>query len=306
MTAPRDSIAIPPRPPERRLGDRVLRLGVPRGQDVSWLQERLGVVQDGWFGPATAAAVAAFQEGAGVLADGVVGPATWRALGVEDPGAPPVFTPPLAVDGLALRVERALRAVEAFQPAAWAAVLAPEMARQQIITAARMAGFLSNITHETGGLRRLVENLHYSSAERLMAIWPRRFPDRASALPFVANGPALAERVYGGRMGNRAPGEGWRFRGRGCYQTTGRDNYTALSRITGEGLDVLTDDASPLEARPGAVRSAVVFWASISGNRLADAGTEADLTELRRRGNGGTIGLDDVLARDRKIRAALG
>lgn len=301
-------VVIPPHPPERRLGDRVLRLGVPRGQDVAWVQQRVGAVPDGWFGPATAAAVVAFQQETGVLADGVVGPATWRALGVGEPAAPAVFVPPLVVDGLAMRVERALRAVGAFEPAAWAAVLAPEMQRMGIITNARMAGFLSNITHETGGLRRLVENLHYSSAERLMAIWPSRFPTRESALPFVANGPALAERVYAGRMGN-APaggGEGWRFRGRGCYQTTGRNNYTALSRITGDDLDALTDDASPLVSRPGAVKSAVIFWASISGNRLADGGTEDDLTELRRRGNGGTIGLEDVLERDAKIRAALG
>lgn len=304
MSGPPDSITIPLMPPPRAVGDRVLRLGVPRGADVRWLQARLGVAPvDGWFGPATMAAVVAFQHEALVLADGVVGPATWRKLGVGDPAAPPVFAAPLAVDGLSMRVERALRAVDAFEPSAWAAVLAPEMGRQQIVTVGRMAGFLSNITHETGGLRRLVENLHYSSAERLMAIWPSRFPTRETALPFVANAPALAERVYGGRMGNRAPGEGWRFRGRGCYQTTGRDNYTALSRITGEGLDVLTADPSPLESRAGAVKSAVIFWASISGNRLAD---EGDLTELRRRGNGGTIGLDDVLARDRKIRNALG
>jgi putative chitinase len=139
-----------------------------------------------------------------------------------------------------------------------------------------------------------------------MAVWPSRFPTRASALPFVANGPALAERVYAGRMGNDQPGDGWRFRGRGCYQTTGRDNYTTLSRATGEALDLLTGEASPLLTRAGASRSACLFWSSITGNRLADAGTEADLTELRRRGNGGRIGLEDVLGRDRKIRAALG
>lgn len=306
---PGDPIKISLMPPPRAVGDRVLRLGVPRGPDVRWLQARLGVAPvDGWYGPATMAAVVAFQAEVGVLADGVVGPATWRALGVEQPAAPPVFVPALAADGLSMRVERALRAVEAFQPAAWAAVLAPEMERMHIFTNARMAGFLSNITHETGGLRRLVENLHYTRPELLVQNWPGRFPTIEAATPFLRNGPALAERVYAGRMGN-APagaGEGWRFRGRGCYQTTGRTNYTSLSRVTGDGLDVLTDDASPLVGRPGAVKSAVIFWASINGNRLADAGTEDDLKELRRRGNGGTIGLKDVLERDAKIRAALG
>jgi putative chitinase len=305
MTLPH--VVIPPHPPERRLGDRVLRLGASRGQDVAWLQQRLGVVPaDGWYGPVTMAALVAFQVEAGILADGIVGPTTWRKLGLVEPAAPVVFAAPLAVDGFTPRVERALRAVGAMEPSAWAAVLAPDMQRHEIITNARIAGFLSNVTHETGGLTRLVENLHYSSAERIMAVWPSRFPTRDSALPFVANGPALAERVYGGRMGNTEAGDGWRHRGRGGYQTTGRHNYTALSRATGEALDLLTGEASPLLTRAGASRSACLFWSSITGNRLADAGTEADLTELRRRGNGGRIGLEDVLKRDAKIRAALG
>jgi putative chitinase len=296
-------VVIPPHPPERKLGDRVLRLGVPRGPDVIWLQQRLGVAPaDGWFGPVTMAAVVAFQEDAGLLADGVVGPATWRALGLVEPAAPAVFVAPLAVDGFTPIVTRALRAVGAREPEAWAAVLAGDMQRHAIITTGRLAPFLANITHETGGFSRLVENLNYTSAERLMAIWPGRFPTRDSALPFVRNAPALAERVYGGRMGNTQPGDAWRTRGRGGYMTTGMDNYRALSRITGEALDLLTGDASPLETRAGAARSACIFWASMNGNKLADAG---DSREIRRRGNGGYIGLEDVLAREAKIRAAL-
>ncbi len=301
MTLPH--VVIPPHAPERRLGDRVLRLGVARGADVIWLQQRLGVVPaDGWFGPVTMAAVVAWQEDAGLLADGVVGPATWRALGLVEPAAPPVFVPPLAVDGFTPIVTRALRAVGAREPEAWAAVLAGDMQRHQIMTVGRLAPFLANITHETGGFSRLVENLHYTSAERIMAIWPKRFPTRESALPFVANAPALAERVYAGRMGNDQPGDGWRFRGRGCYQTTGRDNYTSLARVLGEKVEVLSGDASPLEGRAGAARSACIFWSSMNGNRLADVG---DSAEIRRRGNGGEIGLEDVLAREGKIRAAL-
>lgn len=302
---PDNAVVIPPMPAERKLGDRVLRLGVPRGPDVSWLQQRVGVSPvDGWYGPATAAAVAAFQAGRqGLLADGVVGPSTWRALGIEEPAAPVVFTPPVAVDGFAARVERALRAVNASEPAAWAAVLTGDMQRHQIITVGRMAPFLANITHETSGFTRLVEILHYTSAARICAVWPSRFPTEADAAPFVRNGPALAERVYAGRMGNTTPGDGWRFRGRGCYQTTGRDNYTALSRVTGEPIEALSGEASPLETRAGAARSACVFWSSMNGNKLADAG---DSREIRRRGNGGFIGLEDVLARERKIRDALG
>jgi putative chitinase len=300
---PHDAVLIPPVPAPRALGDRVLRLGVARGQDVAWLQQRLGVAPaDGWFGPQTAAAVAAWQDDQpGLLADGIVGPSTWRALGVGEPAAPAVFSPPLAVDAFTPRIERALRAVGVREAVAWAAVLSADMQRHQIITTARMAPFLANITHETGSLTRLVEILHYS-APRMMQVWPGRFPTLASAEPYAGNGPALAERVYGGRMGNTQPGDGWRFRGRGCYMTTGRDNYTTLARVTGDALELLTGDASPLETRAGASRSAGIFWASISGNTLADAG---DSREIRRRGNGGFIGLEDVLEREGKIRAAL-
>ncbi|UPY35486.1 peptidoglycan-binding protein [Sediminicoccus sp. KRV36] len=304
LAVPHDAVVIPPAPAPRALGDRVLRLGVPRGQDVAWVQARVGAAPaDGWYGPQTAAAVAAWQDDQpGLLADGVVGPSTWRALGVGEVTAPAVFVPPLAVDAFTARVERALRAVGAQDPAAWAAVLSGEMQRHSIITDARMAAFLANITHETGNLTRLVEVLHYS-AQRMTEVWPSRFPTLASAQPYAANGPALAERVYGNRMGNTQPGDGWRFRGRGCYQTTGRDNYTALARVTGEALEALSGDASPLETRAGAARSACIFWASMSGNKLADAG---DSREIRRRGNGGYIGLEDVLAREAKIKAALG
>lgn len=288
----------------RAIGDRVLRLGVPRGADVAWLQSRLGVAPaDGWYGPMTAAAVAAWQdEQPGLLADGVVGPSTWRALGIAEPAALAVFVPPLAVDGFSMRVERALRAVQVLQPAAWAAVLAPEMQRHQIITDARLAMFLGNVTHETGGLSRLVEILHYSRPERLMEVWPGRFPTREAALPYVANPQALGERVYFGRMGNTQPGDGFRHRGRGGAMTTGRDNYTTLARVLGVPIEELTGEASPLEARRGAAHAAGVFWASVSGNRLADAGAEV---ELRRRWQGAELGLADVKERSAKIRAAL-
>lgn len=103
-------------------------------------------------------------------------------------------------------------------------------------------------------------------------------------------------------MGNIEPDDGWRFIGRGPYQTTGRGNYMALSKATGDSLDVLTGDASPLVHRATASRSAALFWMLISGNTLADA---SDSRELRRRGNGGYVGLPEVLDFERQIRMAL-
>ncbi|WP_421991643.1 peptidoglycan-binding protein [Roseococcus sp.] len=286
------------------LGRRVLRVARPLmiGLDVAWLQEQLGVsLADGKFGPLTASAVVAWQIEQGILGDGIVGPATWRKLGVGAPLAPAVFIPPTSTSGLVSLIERALRAVKAFDPAGWAAILAPDMQRMGIITAARIAVFLSNVTHETGGLTRLVENLTYTTPGKLMETWPSRFPDLASEKPFLRNPQALAEKVYFGRMGNVNPGDGWKFRGRALYQTTGSNNYTALGKKTGDSIEAMTNATSVLEQRPGAVRSAVIFWDSMGGNALADAGNSR---EARRRGNGGYIGLDDVLAREATIRRA--
>jgi putative chitinase len=114
----------------------------------------------------------------------------------------------------------------------------------------RVLGFLSTALEESGGLRLLVENLNYS-AERAAEVWPSRFPTAAAAAPFAHNPPALADKVYGGRMGNTAPGDGWKFRGRGLIQITGHDNYAALAKETGlpfvDRPDLVNDPAHLLE-----------------------------------------------------------
>jgi putative chitinase len=191
-----------------------------------------------------------------------------------------------------------LRRRRTADPDGWAAVLAPLCARFDIVTPARLARFLANTTHETGGFRRLVENLDYT-AKRLTEVWPRRFPTLADAAPFARKPEALAERVYGGRMGNVYPGDGWRWRGRGLLQTTGRDNYARLSIATGRPLDALPDW---LLTRKGAAESAVRFWAWRNCSTPADAGDDA---EVRRRINGGVIGLDDVRHRTAAALAAI-
>ena len=92
--------------------------------------------------------------------------------------------------------------------------------------------------HEVGSsMAPKTENLVYSSAERIRAVWPKRFPGLGDALPYVRNPPALANRVYGGRMGNSGPNDGWLFRGRGFPQMTGRENYAQFGELL--GLDLL-------------------------------------------------------------------
>lgn len=178
----------------------------------------------------------------------------------------------------------------AARPEVWQPLLAEHGGAALINTARRWAAFLANTLHETAGFVLLVENLSYR-ADRIARVWPGRFPTVADAQPFARNPEALAERVYRGRMGNIRPGDGFRYRGRGLMQTTGRHNYARLLIVTGR--NVL---AHPewLETPPGAAESACLFWASRSCNGPADAD---DIDEVRRRINGGLIGIDNVRAR---------
>jgi putative chitinase len=183
-----------------------------------------------------------------------------------------------------------LRAVEFGDVDLWAEALHTPMRAAAIDTRLRMAAFLANVAHETGGGRVLVENLSYS-ADRIRAVWPSRFPDAASADPFARNPEGLANKVYGGRMGNSDPGDGWRFRGRGLIQVTGRTNYTMLAKHTGRSLYSLPEW---LETKDGAAKGACLYWMQNGLNATADTG---DIAAVRRRVNGGTVGLDDVARR---------
>lgn len=119
-----------------------------------------------------------------------------------------------------------------------------------------LRNFLGQVLHESAGLERLEENLNYS-AERLMQVWPSRFPTMASAVPFQRNPEALANKVYGGRLGNTAPGDGWDYRGRGLIQVTGRTNYELVERVS--GLRVLSQPhllAQPLPA----LQASIAWW----------------------------------------------
>ena len=96
----------------------------------------------------------------------------------------------------------------------------------------RALGFLSTAYEESGGFTVLTENLNYS-AVRAAQVFPRYFPSVAAAQPYAYNPEAFANKVYGGRMGNAGPGDGWKFRGQGLIQITGHDNFAALAKATG-------------------------------------------------------------------------
>ncbi|MGZ8362466.1 MAG: glycoside hydrolase family 19 protein [Caulobacteraceae bacterium] len=149
---------------------------------------------------------------------------------------------------------------------------------------ARLCYFLAQLAHESIGLGVLEENLRYR-AERLAAVWPSRFPSVAVAQPYAMQPEKLANKIYGGRMGNVEPGDGWRYRGRGFIHLTGRDAYREAGARVGVDLEGDPD----LAAEPVfAVKAACGFWLWRDLNPICDAG---DFELLTRRINGGLNGL---------------
>lgn len=121
---------------------------------------------------------------------------------------------------------------------------------------ADLVPFVAQMLVETGRLEHLSENLDYSP-ERLMEVWPHRFPTQGDALFFAHNPEALANKVYGGRMGNNQPGDGWRYRGRGIPMVTGKDGYAALGDLMGQDL---VSNPELLEQPHFALEGGIHWW----------------------------------------------
>jgi putative chitinase len=152
----------------------------------------------------------------------------------------------------------------------------------------RIAGFLAQVAHESGGFTAIKENLNYS-AKGLMTTFKKYFPDEATAKQYEKKPEKIANRVYANRMknGDEASGDGYRFCGRGLIQLTGRDNYTKFA----QALDMSIDDTvAYLETPNGALVSAAWFWDNNKLNQYCD---RDDFVTLTKRINGGTIGLED-------------
>ena len=174
--------------------------------------------------------------------------------------------------------------------AAYRQAISDQTEKFQINTPKRLAAFISQIAVESGNLQYVVENLNYS-AQGLVATFPKYF-DTFTAQTYARNPGAIANRVYANRMGNgdEASGDGWKYRGRGLIQLTGKNNYQACS--AGLALNLL-ETPEYLESPDGATASACWFWTTRGLNTLADAG---DVTGISKKVNGGTHGLTERLA----------
>ena len=177
-------------------------------------------------------------------------------------------------------------------------VLNTAMSKYGIVTPKRIAAFIVQIGHESGHLTRLVENLNYS-AEGLMKTWPSRF-DLVRATAAARKPEQIANIVYAGRMGNTEPGDGWKYRGRGLFQVTGKTNYAACGDAL--GLDLL-NRPELLEQTQYAALSAAWFWSVNGLNTLADAGDLKGITQKINGGQNGAADRSEIYARALKVLA---
>jgi putative chitinase len=170
----------------------------------------------------------------------------------------------------------------------WHTALGQCLPDYDINTPRRVAAFVAQCAHESGGFVFLQENLNYK-AESLMRVWPKYFKDLATAQRYAHNPERIANRAYANRMGNgdESSGDGWKFCGRGLIQLTGKDNYQSFADSIETELEDIPHYLATFE---GAVQSACWFWENNNLNKWADAG---DITTLTKKINGGTLGLDE-------------
>jgi len=260
-----------------------LKLG-SKGENVKKLQVKLGLGSDGVFGSGTEASVKKWQESNGLTADGIVGEGTWSKMFgtkqlITEPSTPIVNDGPLKLENLKGHIPDVVISQ------------IPETAKKfNITTPLRLAHFLAQCGHESAGFKAIQENLNYS-ADGLKKIFRKYFPGNL-AEGYAKNPEKIASKVYGSRMGNgdETTKEGFKFRGRGYIQLTGKDNYTKFGKFIGED----TVSNPDLVATKYPLASAAFFFDSNKLWDICDKGSDdATVTAVTKRVNGGTIGLPD-------------
>jgi putative chitinase len=170
----------------------------------------------------------------------------------------------------------------------WHEALCKILPDYDINTPERVAAFMAQTAHESGGYKALKENLNYRAAT-LRKVFPKYFPNDAIAEQYAGQQEMIANRVYGGRMGNgdEHSGDGFRYCGRGLIQLTGKQNYTKFAESIETPVEELPEFLATFE---GAIQSACWFWETNNLNQYADS---SDILTMTKRINGGTIGLED-------------
>ena len=273
----------------------LLKIG-SKGEDVKKLQQKLGLGADGIFGAGTEKAVKTWQQANGLTADGIVGDGTWSKMFAETTQTikEEVIIPKSGTIDLSK--------LKGHVPDTVITQIPEVMEKFQINTPLRLAHFLAQCGHESGNFKATQENLNYS-ADGLKKIFPKYFPGNL-AESYARNPEKIASKVYGGRMGNgdETTKEGYKFRGRGYIQLTGKANYTAFAKAINEDTVANPD----LVATKYPLASAAWFFSKNGLNAISDKGADdATVTAVTKRVNGGTIGLPDRIKHFKEYYALL-
>jgi len=258
-------------------------------EDVKKLQSKLGLTSDGIFGDVTENTVKKWQKANGLKDDGIVGDGTWgKMFGVETIKEDKIIIPTVvnvsSVGGL--KIDK----LKGHIPDSVIAQIPETAAKFNITTNLRLAHFLAQCSHESVNFKAVSENLNYS-ADGLKKIFPKYFPGNI-AESYARNPEKIASKVYGSRMGNgdETTKEGFKFRGRGYIQLTGKQNYTNFAKFIGED----TVSNPDLVATKYPLASAAFFFDTNKLWSICDKGADdATVTAVTKRVNGGTIGLND-------------
>ncbi len=270
----------------------LLKIG-SQGENVKKLQEKLGIDAGnaaGIFGPKTEAAVKAWQKANGLLDDGIVGDGTWGKL---FPNNNPTILPASSFKLINLKDHI---------PDSVISMIPDTATKFGITNPLRLAHFLAQCGHESGGFKAVNENLNYG-AKGLLGTFPKYF-NATTAAQYERKPEMIASKVYGGRMGNgpEATKEGYKFRGRGYIQLTGKDNYTAFDKFVDD--DILTNP--DLVATKYPLMSAAWFFNKNGLWSICDKGADdTTVTLVTKRVNGGTIGLADRIKHFKEYYALL-
>jgi putative chitinase len=248
------------------------------GDDVKKLQVKLGLTSDGVFGPGTESAVKSWQSSNGLTSDGIVGDGTWNKMF----GA--IVKEVITTTGLNINK------LKGHIPDSVIAQIPETALKFGITNNLRLAHFLAQCSHESGGFKVVKENLNYS-ADGLKKIFPKYFPGNLSE-SYAKNPEKIASKVYASRMGNgdESTKEGYKFSGKGYIQLTGKENYTNFAKFIGED----TVSNPDLVATKYPLASAAFFFNTNKLWSICDKGADiATITAVTKRVNGGTIGLED-------------
>ena len=262
----------------------VIKIG-SKGPEVQKLQAFLGITADGSFGPGTEKALKEWQTKSGLAADGVAGPATLEKMGITS-AAPVAESAPASIPASQFKLAN----LKGHIPDSVIAQIPDTAAKFNITNTLRLAHFLAQCGHESGGFKAVSENLNYS-ADGLKKIFGKYFPGNLNE-SYARQPEKIANRVYSSRMGNgdESSGEGFKFRGRGYIQLTGKSNYSSFDKMVDEDIIAIPD----LVATKYPLMSAAFFFNNNGLWSICDKGADdATVTAVTKRVNGGTIGLAD-------------